>query len=90
MKVRVSIPRKDVDGCWALRVSIRITTGCGVMWKLSKVSKTESSVSLTFEAPVWLYKQGRNNPAVIFIAVGSLEQWVNKDARPKLVSVKGD
>lgn len=70
--------------------SIRVTTGCGVMWKLSKVSKTESTVSLTFEAPVWLYKQGHNNPAVIFIAVGSLEQWVNKDTRPKLVSVKGD
>jgi hypothetical protein len=60
------------------------------MWKLSKVSKTKSTVSLTFEAPVWLYKQGHNNPAVIFIAVGSLEQWVNKDTRPKLVSVKGD
>jgi len=70
--------------------SIRVTTGCGVMWKLSGVSKSESAMSLTFEAPARLYRQGRNNPAVIFIAVGSPEQWVNKEARPKLVLVKGD
>lgn len=70
--------------------SIRVTSGCSVMWRLCNVSKTETTQTLTFEAPRWLYQQGQGHPVVLFIALGTLEQWQNKEARPRLASIQGD
>ena len=81
--VRLAAPASSMERFPAS--SIRLTTGCGLLWPQERATMGKNELEIVFAAPKWFGKP--RGPIVLFVSIGSLEQWLGREERPRLMAV---